>query len=503
MFFDRYTPERIRQNILACAALGAVGIGFWPEDYLDGAYLTCIAQGLGLVAEAEDYYVGGTRNEALATVAVEPVFAKTVRDGERTATLTVPAFGEKLQYTVHQQGAGRLITVFNYDQANDVIVRITLPSLPQGDVRVRDVETGRMYVDDAGKPLSPEALDAGFLAKVAANGVVLLEVRPERSLENGIRQSEFRKAFDAARAKLGGAAAFDGATQGAAVAGWGDVDGDGVPEVRLELEHAKAYIDLAGAAVTGWVVKATAEDVVAQDRDRGALGEVVFYDTRGAVAGPWQLAALEVRAGAPTAVFTCRLQTDVAAAGADPRGGSPLDGLQIEKSVALAAAGSALTLKVRLTNGSQRPGSMPAGFRVKNFPRFGVALAGGKPLPAVSAIRLDPPDGQRRITASSNAGNVLFLAPGVSDHPFRRVLAGAKVDAWTPGPLFVETGEGAARRGLAIEPDAKATAVLFLVGCQRLHRRVSQPGCGACARPDVRLVPDPAPAVAVAGWSHG
>ena len=35
------------------------------------------------------------------------------------------------------------------------------------------------------------------------------------------------------------------------------------------------------------------------------------------MAGPWQLTALELRDGAPTAVLTGRLQTDVAAAGAD------------------------------------------------------------------------------------------------------------------------------------------------------------------------------------------
>ena len=461
MFFDRYTPERIRQNIVACAAQGAVGIGFWPEDYLDGAYLTHIAAGMGLVAQMEEYY-GGRRDDGLATVAVEPVFAKTVRDGERTATLTVPAFGERIQYTVHQQGASRLVTLFNYDEANDAILRLKLPGLPKGDLRVRDVETGRLYVDDAGKPLSPEALAAGFLTRVKANGVVLLEVCADRSLERGVRQGDLQKELEAARAKIGGATAFDGATAGAAVAGWGDVEGDGVPEVRLELGRAKVYISLAGsAAVTGWVVKNSGEDILAQDRDRGELGELVLFDAKGAVAGPWQLRALEIRAGAPTAVLAGRMQTDLAAAGADPQGGSPLDGLQIEKTATLAADGAALTLSVRLSNGSQRPASMPVGFRIKDFPRLGAAEARGKPLSAVSTIRLDPPSGQRTITAAANAGNVLFLAPGVTDHPFRRVLAGAKVEAWAPGPLLIEAGEGAARRQLAIEPDGKATAGLY------------------------------------------
>ena len=461
MFFSRYTPLKIKQDIVACAALGAVGIGFWPEDYLDGAYLANIAAGTGMVAQAESYYFG-TRDDTLAEVKVEPVFEKTIDDGGKKSTLVIPSLGEKIQATVHAAGQGRLVTVFNYDEANDAILQVRVPGLPAGAYWVRDLESDRVYLDADRKPLTAEALAAGFLSKVNASDVVVIEVSQNHDIEKGIAQAEFQKEIDAARAKLGGPAAFAGATQGEATADWGDVDGNGVPEVRLELPLAKAYVDLAqGANVTGWVVKATGEDLLAQGKDRGLLGELVPYDLKGAVWAAWTLTKLEVRDGCPVAVLASRLQTNVAAAGADPQGGSTMDGLDVEKTVTLLDGGNALTVAFALTNSSPRPLTMPAGFRVKNYPRLGAAVAQGKPLPAISRVRIQAANGAREITTAAPVNSTVFLPPDVREHPFLKVLADAKVESWTPGPVVIEAGAGAETRRLTIEPDTKATVGLY------------------------------------------
>lgn len=44
MYYSRYTPETVKQNILIVAALGGYGIGFWPNDIFDGRYLEAIKE---------------------------------------------------------------------------------------------------------------------------------------------------------------------------------------------------------------------------------------------------------------------------------------------------------------------------------------------------------------------------------------------------------------------------------------------------------------------------
>ena len=53
MFYSRYTPEGVVMNMVAAAAQGARGIGFWPGDNFDGKYLHAIAEGSGMIADGE------------------------------------------------------------------------------------------------------------------------------------------------------------------------------------------------------------------------------------------------------------------------------------------------------------------------------------------------------------------------------------------------------------------------------------------------------------------
>lgn len=461
MFFARYTPPKIKQDIVASAANGAVGIGFWPEDNLDAAYLQSIATGMRLVAEAEEYYFA-KRDDALAEVKVEPVFEKTIVEDGKKISLVIPAFGDRLPYTAHEKGANRLITVFNYDEAADAIVRVRVPNLPRGDYWVTDLEAGRVYLDSEGRPLSADAIRDGFLSRIKANDVLLIEVAQNKSIEEGIPQTEFQKALDAGRARLGGGGALSGATQGELVADWGDVEGDGVPEIKLAGPVAKAYISLEkGASVVGWANRKTGEDCLANGRSRGFLGEMVLYDTQGAVAVPWEIKALGIDNGSPSVALRTRLVTNMAAAGADPQGGSPLDGLEVEKGISLVEQGAALKVHLRLTNNSPRRLPMSVGFRVKNYPRLGGAIAQGRTLASISQVLVDTPQGVKEIKADTASNSTVFLLPDLKDHPFLGILSQAKVSPWTPSAITVQAQHGGKARRLRIEPDPKQTAGMY------------------------------------------
>lgn len=48
----------------------------------------------------------------------------------------MPDFGEDVQTTVHRRGNDCLVTIFNYDETRDALVRVRVPNLPEGDYGV-------------------------------------------------------------------------------------------------------------------------------------------------------------------------------------------------------------------------------------------------------------------------------------------------------------------------------------------------------------------------------
>ena len=60
-YYIRYTPNGVKTVILASAANGGIGQGFYPSDHFDGRYLVSIAEGADLIAKGEDFYMSGKR----------------------------------------------------------------------------------------------------------------------------------------------------------------------------------------------------------------------------------------------------------------------------------------------------------------------------------------------------------------------------------------------------------------------------------------------------------
>ena len=121
-FYTQYSSDKIMQNIVATAALGGIGIGFWPDDLLPGEYFYGISKGFDMVSSAEDFYINGTRCDKDFKVRPRNVFVRKLASG---GEITFPDFSSTLRYTVHKLNGRYIATVFNYDAKQTLIVEVS------------------------------------------------------------------------------------------------------------------------------------------------------------------------------------------------------------------------------------------------------------------------------------------------------------------------------------------------------------------------------------------
>ena len=114
-WFDTYTPKGVRQNIVAAAALGCIGLWYYPTDILSASYLRAIAEGYGMVSKFEEYYTEGKRCDDEFKVNAKNSASRTVTgDDGKPVTIYYPDFSGKFRFTVHEWQGKRLLTFFNY-----------------------------------------------------------------------------------------------------------------------------------------------------------------------------------------------------------------------------------------------------------------------------------------------------------------------------------------------------------------------------------------------------
>ena len=121
-WYDIYTPEGIRQNVVATAALGGMGLWYYPSDALSGKYLRAIAEGYSMVSRYEGVYFDGKRVDKDYTLAVRNSASRKVRtvDGRETV-IYYPDFSGKLRFTAHEYKNRTLLSIFNYTDERLII----------------------------------------------------------------------------------------------------------------------------------------------------------------------------------------------------------------------------------------------------------------------------------------------------------------------------------------------------------------------------------------------
>ncbi len=121
-FFRQYSAPKVLQNTVATAALGAKGIGFYPDDVLPGEYFPAIAEAFRMVAAAEEFYFHGKRCDRDFTVRPRNVVSRKLDGGKE---IMFPDFTRSIRYTAHEKDGKYLLTLFNYDSGKALIAEVS------------------------------------------------------------------------------------------------------------------------------------------------------------------------------------------------------------------------------------------------------------------------------------------------------------------------------------------------------------------------------------------
>ncbi|OGV34968.1 MAG: hypothetical protein A2020_13395 [Lentisphaerae bacterium GWF2_45_14] len=457
MFYKRYTPEGVRMNIVASAALGCKGIGFWPNDCFDGKYLQEIVFGCSLVAKAEDYYFSGQSDEPIK---IEPlnVFRKTLMDNGEEVVLTFPDFSGKLKNTLHRKGDGYLVTVFNYDTDNDIIANVMIPNLADGRYEVVELNSGLRYTaDDNGADFSAADIRKGFMAEIARSDVKVIEIRKltgDKSSAVGVKpQTVISKKLKDFKGNLSSVDKFPVIKEGNAETSWGILKPEKIPMMKMSLGESSIYIDTKSANVAGWRNKQDNLSDVLRHKSRGLLGNIIMNS---GVSGEavFSFEKGYIKNGAPSAEFMFKVP---APENADPNTSSS-EGLIIKKIISLENKGQSLRIHFTLLNQNPFKKAMKIGFRIKNYPMLGNSMAGEGALSLISKIIFKTPEGESRI-ASGSPENNLYLNENCSDISFLKGVLTPK--KWTYSEITVVASDGVKTEKMTFVPDKNETAGFY------------------------------------------
>lgn len=409
-FYSQYTPEKVGQNIIAAAALGCEGIGFWPEDIFDGRYLTAISSAYSQLTYAEDfYYSKRCKKETYKWEAVN-VSKTNIENSDGSAlTMEIPDFAENVKTIMHENNGKYLITLLNYDSANAAIIKFSIPGLPPSDYVVKDIKTEEIYMEGKNN-LSVETIRNGFLIEIPPDGIKLISVTRTDCLS----QESLKEKLKEAISKIGSQAdIYRKKESGALKIEWGAIKGNQtqVPVLKMKAARRTLIIDSRkGADIIGWQDNENTRDDILFCRGRGFLGRLAFYDnSQEAAPYDFKLESTSFDNNRSVAVFKYRMPPYP---GANPVP-NPMEGLEITKTVSFPEDGNGCTIKFDFLNNNRLKNKITFGFRISSYPRLGSAFAGNKNISDISWIEFSGSDGKKEKLKNDGTINNVILRPDV------------------------------------------------------------------------------------------
>ena len=460
MFFLRYTPEKVKQNIVASAALGCVGFGFWPGDVLDGRYLAQIKSAFSIVARAENYYFA-RRNDGIANIKDEKFFEKNIKDEERNITVALPVFNETLQWLAHQDGDDFLVTLFNYNNDYDAIVTIGIPGLADADYTARELDTDRLLCKDGNKPIGNEEIKQGFLVEIPRDSVKIIEIaRGGMKCQGGnILQKEVRKTLAGLKKKFQENYGFKEIKQDNAEITWGVKDAKTLL-LKLISDKRKMYVDIEnGAVIISWGEKNKNNSDLLFYKQRGYLGNLILSnDKSGKGCYLFTVDKLSISEdGSPSVKFLYAVPAELnASANADT---GLMEGLKIEKQISLENKGETVRTKFTFTNNNSLKRDIVLGFRIKNYPKAGGTLV-NEDLSGITQISFDSGEGRKTLKDGAVDSDNYILAEGCAPANFFKMKP--KPFKWVVSPVEVLAGIGKFNERMIFTPDRENTAGLYV-----------------------------------------
>ena len=419
-FYSKYSPEKVKQNVLASAALGCVGIGFWPEDAFDGRYLARIAEGFDMVAQAEDFYFASKAAEGEFKWEPVNVLRKTFKNEDGTDfEMQFPNLQEKVKVMAHKHAGQWLFTALNYDNANPAIVKLSLPEAATGWHQVLDIGSDNILTE-GGRNLSDADLKRGFLVEVPSDGVKVIKVSPTTDAKlllgrKALAQENLRENTHASLKNISANNdLYTTKQEGVARIDWTSIleNGARTPYLKMVGKERCLLIDSKmGADIVGWQdIKNKEDDLLVKWGDRGFLGRLVLSDNSQSPSPyDFRLTQTSFSNGAPEAVFQYRIPPYQ---GANPLP-NPMDGLEITKTVTFSTDGKECRLKYEFRNDNPAKSAMKFGFRVNNYPRIGAFISGNKTVSQIGEVAFTDTEGKTWKIDSAAPQDSMILKKGV------------------------------------------------------------------------------------------
>lgn len=387
-FFRQYTPEKLKQNIIATAALGGAGFGLWPNDTFSGHYFHCIASAYELISGCEDFYADGKRVESQFAFTPENTISKEVTSGNGgKLMLHYPDFSRKLRCLAHEKDGRFVFTLFNYDEKEPVILKV------------------------AGRGMK-------FLVKIPSNGVEV--VHSYKLPEQEPLTAEIRSM----QAKNTAGDLFREVKSREASIVWG-ASAKGSPVLRISNGKLNAEMDALGTCELIALSDAGGRELLSG----GHIGKLMLYDAKQPKI-QFMLKDMKVNGRNPVVVSTA---TVPAYEGANPEQ-NPLMDLRIARSFEL--DGNTILVRFRFSNPTSH--MMNFGFRVNNYPQPGLRF--GKKNLTISL-------GTEKVTQNSGLDN-LFLRKNVKIG----FLPHGKSRLWDGGPVVISAQDKVLKDSMAFFP---------------------------------------------------
>ncbi|MBR7121435.1 MAG: hypothetical protein IKC94_04255, partial [Lentisphaeria bacterium] len=458
-FYHQYNPAKVRQNILAAAALGAKGIGFWPNDALSADYFRAISEAYSMVSAAEEFYFAGKRCDEEFTFEPANAMIKEVENEQgQKVKLYFPDFPRFLRTTVHQLGTDYLFTCFNYHDSQAVLLRIK----GHGEMRLIEIPPQGVTQYRLSQQQDPELLKKLELFNTVTSDRKIPE------LKNGDASLEWA------------------------------ADSRGMPYFRLKSRSSSIGIDLLGDSRITSFLSPTGNELL----DGGFMAHLIFSD-------PLQpktvsvIHSMRIINNSPEVVLKGVVGPY---AGANPAP-NPLTGMEIFRKFLL--NGDILEIEFLLHNPTDR--TMNPEFRINNYPfpgkRFGaqgcrntlrsndrevIASAGssifarkGATVPFFGRRKPELWDGGPLIM-SAEAGRMKDRLEFIPDQSFNGIMYWFGTDSNTvellPGMVNIPPGGSAVFRYRVKISGQSAFPVYFLGVLQNLNRKF-------CNTPRIFLTP--------------
>ena len=405
VFYQRYTPEGVRQNILACAALGTHGIIFYPVASLDGAYFQQIADAFSQIAKAEDILTGKNISGQCKVQVANAIEMDLADASGKSSKIIMPQYNTDIRYCIRQKGNQYAVALFNYNNAK-VILRLNIPG----------------FADNALVKLNPN--DAVILTKLPEQTALQKELADEIAT--------LKKTSDFKQVKFGGS-----------TVAWRALDGEAYP--ALITGRCTFTIDTKMAAPRAWACPfPTWDPMINPRKERGYLGRIFLMDNTMPIPLEFTLKQFLINKNRPSMILE-HIQK--------PFGGfqelsNRFEGLHITSQWTLDFKGNKAMLNVTATNKNNQGKTIPVILKIHSFPRIGVKF-GPRYAPGILQV-----DG-RKVTTELESNFILVKKGKNSGMKNPRI---PEYEWKNPGEVSISCNPPGRLEQLKIIPDSKTSA---------------------------------------------